>query len=140
MSFQLGDEEELRSEINVTPLVDVMLVLLVIFMVVTPLLHHQLPVELPQARTAEPQQAKSQVHLQIAADGSLRLNDQVVEPSKLAETLHALFATSEEKTIFLEADRSLPYASIIDAMDACRGAGVERIGVLTRPHEAPAER
>ena len=125
------DGDALRSDINVTPLVDVMLVLLVIFMVVTPLLQHQLPVELPSTRTSQEANDNGQVHLAAAADGSLRLDGEPVASEALGPALQALFATRTERTIFLEADRSLSYAAVVDLMDACRAAGVERIGIIT---------
>ena len=125
----------LRSEINVTPLVDVMLVLLVIFMVVTPLLHQELKIELPLSRSAQDVTDPGHVHLLAAADGSLRLNDDAISREQLETALRSLYATRNERTIFLQADRSLPYAAVVDLMDACREAGVERIGVITRKSE-----
>lgn len=132
--MSIGDNggDELRSEINVTPLVDVMLVLLVIFMVVTPLLHQELRVELPLARAAQDVTDSGHVHLVAAADGTLLLNDQPVTRDDLQATLKSLYAARAERTIFLQADRSLPYAAVVDLMDACREAGIERIGVITR--------
>jgi biopolymer transport protein ExbD len=132
VQIDLGESDELKSEINVTPLVDVMLVLLVIFMVVTPLLRRQLPVELPIAEHAANPSSPKQVTLTAAADGRLVLDDEPVDDGALAERLRALFATRAEKTIFLAADRTLPYSRVVDLMDTCRAAGIERIGVVTR--------
>jgi biopolymer transport protein ExbD len=132
MTFGDGGGDELRSEINVTPLVDVMLVLLVIFMVVTPLLHQELRVELPLARAAQDATDSGHVHLVAAADGTLQLNDQKVSRGDLQTALHSLYASRGDRTIFLQADRTLPYAAVVDLMDACREAGIERIGVITR--------
>jgi biopolymer transport protein ExbD len=131
MTFDTGDADDLRAEINVTPLVDVMLVLLVIFMVVTPLLHLQLPIDLPQARTAAEPAVTNQVRLSMSADGKLQLNDQPVPFEQLDSSLRTLYGDRADKTLFLEADRALTYAAIVDVMDACRAAGVERIGLLT---------
>jgi biopolymer transport protein ExbD len=127
-----GGGEDLRSDINVTPLVDVMLVLLVIFMVVTPLLHQELQIELPVARTSTDVTEPAHLHLTAAADGSLRLNDEPLTREQLPQALAAAYANRTDRTIFLQADRSLPYAAVVDLMDACREAGVERIGVITR--------
>jgi biopolymer transport protein TolR len=125
--------DDLRSEINVTPLVDVMLVLLVIFMVVTPLLRVQVPVDLPLAKQAEDaNQVPDQVTLSATTDGVVRINGEIVERDALEEKLRALYATRADKVLFLEADRSLPYATVVELMDTCRAAGVERIGVLTQ--------
>jgi biopolymer transport protein ExbD len=136
MAISVSNGDELKSDINVTPLVDVMLVLLVIFMVVTPLLKQQVPVELPLAEHSREAQEAAQVTLVAAADGSLMLNEQPVAAGALDARLHDLYATRADKTIFLEADRSLPYSRVVDLMDACRAAGVERIGVVTT--KAPA--
>jgi biopolymer transport protein ExbD len=137
MATTTSEGDELKSDINVTPLVDVMLVLLVIFMVVTPLLKQQLPVELPLAAHSHEAQETSQVTLAATADGTLLLNEQPVAAEALDDALHNLYAERVDKTIFLEADRSLPYSRVVDLMDACRAAGVERIGVVTKK-PAPA--
>ena len=132
MAISVSDNDELKSDINVTPLVDVMLVLLVVFMVVTPLLRQQLPIELPVAEHSRDSQDSSQVTLVAGADGSLLLNEQAVTAEALDSALRDLYAARLEKTIFLEADRSLPYSRVVDLMDACRAAGVERIGIVTK--------
>jgi biopolymer transport protein TolR len=132
MASSISDSEELKSDINVTPLVDVMLVLLVIFMVVTPLLKQQVPVELPLAEHSREAEETSQITLTAAADGTLLLNDQRVLDGALESALRDLYAARADKTIFLEADRSLPYSRVVDLMDVCRSVGVERIGVVTK--------
>jgi len=140
MAISVGDGDDLKSDINVTPLVDVMLVLLVIFMVVAPLLRQQLPIELPLAEHSRESQDSSQVTLVATADGSLLLNEQAVTAEMLDSALRDLYAARLEKTIFLEADRSLPYSRVVDLMDACRAAGVERIGIVTKkPPAAEAD-
>jgi biopolymer transport protein ExbD len=137
MATTTSEGDELKADINVTPLVDVMLVLLVIFMVVTPLLKQQLPVELPLAAHSNEAQETAQITLVAAADGTLLLNEQAIAAESLDEALHNLYAQRSDKTIFLEADRSLAYSRVVDLMDACRAAGVERIGVVTKK-PAPA--
>ena len=137
MTFDDGGADELRADINVTPLVDVMLVLLVIFMVVTPLLQQHLPVDLPTTRTSTETDGSHQVRLSAGADGSVRLNDQPVAKEALASSLQTLYATRSERTIFLEADRGLPYAAVVDLIDACREAGIERVGIVS--HKLTAE-
>jgi len=137
MASTTSEGDELKSDINVTPLVDVMLVLLVIFMVVTPLLKLQVPVELPLAEHSREAQETSQVTLIAAVDGTLFLNEQPIAAEALDGALHDLYAARPDKTIFLEADRSLPYSRVVDLMDVCRAAGVERIGVVTKK-PAPA--
>ena len=137
MASTTSEGDELKSDINVTPLVDVMLVLLVIFMVVTPLLKQRVPVELPLAEHSHEAQETSQVTLVAAVDGALFLNERPIPVEALDGALHDLYAGRPDKTIFLEADRSLPYSRVVDLMDACRAAGVERIGVVTKK-PAPA--
>ena len=134
------EDDDLHCEINVTPLVDVMLVLLVIFMVVTPLLRLELPVDLPRAVSAVAAEPRmEQVTLAISADGAVRLNGEPVIRESLEQVLRDLYAARTDRAIFLEADRNLSYAAVVELMDVCRKAGVERIGVLTRRQtEAPA--
>jgi biopolymer transport protein ExbD len=132
MAISTGEEDELKSDINVTPLVDVMLVLLVIFMVVTPLLRQQLPVELPLAAHSREAQESSQVTLVAAADGAILLDGHPIAAEALEGQLRNLYGARADKTLFLEADRNLPYSRVVDILDTCRTAGVERIGVVTR--------
>lgn len=132
MTFDNDGSDGLRSEINVTPLVDVMLVLLVIFMVVTPLIHQELRIDLPVARSGHDVTESNQVHLTAAADGTLLLNDTPVGHDELDTALRALYAQRSDRAIFLQADGGLPYAAVVKLMDTCRLAGVERIGVITR--------
>lgn len=136
MATQLGRNEEFNAEINVTPLVDVVLVLLVIFMVVTPLLKQEVPIELPIADNSREAKDTSQLTLSITADGLLRLNGQDILPEALVSQLRAIYGSRADKTIFLEADRNLPYGRVVDVMDDCRAAGVTTIGVLTKREKA----
>lgn len=125
-------ETDLKADINVTPLVDVMLVLLVIFMVVAPMLRQQVPVELPLAEHTLQSSATNQVSLAAGADGALWLDqERVADEETLAARLHDLYAGRADRTIFLEADGTLPYARVVHLMDLCRAAGVDRIGVVT---------
>lgn len=132
MTVDDGNPAGLRSDINVTPLVDVMLVLLVIFMVVTPLLHQELPIDLPASRSSQEVSDPGHVHLVAAADGSLLLNEEPLSRDDLAAALQMLYERRGDRTIFLQADRTLPYEAVVDLMDACREAGIDRIGVITR--------
>jgi biopolymer transport protein ExbD len=118
---------ELQATINVTPLVDVMLVLLVILMVVTPMLKRDLPVDLPIAehgREAVP--TPNQVVVTLTAEDRLLVDGVEVTPDGLSTALAGL------EVVFLEADRTLAYGRVVEVMDACRAAGVERIGIMTR--------
>ena len=132
MAVRLGSSEELQSEINITPLVDVVLVLLVIFMVVTPLLKQEVPLELPLADNSRATQDLTQLTLTIAADGGVLLNSQPMLREALVTQLQAIYAERTDKTIFLEADRNLSYGQVVDVMDDCKAAGVTAIGVITK--------
>ena len=136
MAFDLTDADELRSEINITPLVDVMLVLLVIFMVVTPLLRREVPVELPRTETGREAAPQTRMTLTATADGRLLLDGEAWTDAELPERLRAAYAARADKTIFLAADRGLPYSRVVDLMDTCRGAGIERIGIVTGQRKA----
>lgn len=132
MAMRLGNSEELQSEINITPLVDVVLVLLVIFMVVTPLLKQEVPIELPLADNSQATQDLTQLTLTIAADGGVLLNGQPLLREALVGQLQAIYAERADKTIFLEADRNLSYGHVVGVMDDCKAAGVTAIGVITK--------
>ncbi|MGE0679726.1 MAG: ExbD/TolR family protein [Candidatus Binatia bacterium] len=132
MAMRLGDSEELQAEINITPLVDVVLVLLVIFMVVTPLLKQEVPIELPLAENSRSTKDLSQLTLTLAADGSTLLNGQPILREALTMQLQTIYVERIDKTIFLEADRNLSYGQVVDVMDDCRAAGIATIGVITK--------
>lgn len=132
MAMDLEEHEDLKAEINVTPLVDVVLVLLVIFMVVAPLLKQEMPVELPLAENSRQTQDLSQLTLTILANGSLLLNGTGIPREGLAARLAAVYAARADKTIFLEADRTLLYDRVVEVMDECRAAGIAAIGVITK--------
>jgi biopolymer transport protein ExbD len=138
MAMQAGVNDDLKAEINVTPLVDVVLVLLIIFMVVTPLLKQEVPVELPLADHSQAVADPGQLTLTIAADGRALLDGREVPAEELVGELRRIYAERPDKTIFLEADRSVHYGRVVDFMDNCREAGVVNIGVLTRREPAQA--
>jgi biopolymer transport protein TolR len=137
MAIDLREDEELKSDINVTPLVDVVLVLLVIFMVVTPLIKQEVPVELPLAESSRQTQDLSQLILTVQADGSLLLNHETIPQEELIARLATIYASRADKTIFLQADRNLLYDRVVTVMDQCRAAGVTTIGVITQKPKTP---
>jgi len=130
-------DDEVRAEINVTPLVDVVLVLLVILLLIAPMLDEEVPVELPIAAHADGRQSTSAPTLAIAADGGVTFEGAPLQSDDLGARLAVIYAGRAEKTVMLAADRSLAYARVVEVMDACRAAGIERIGIVTAPEPAP---
>ena len=118
------------AEINVTPMVDVMLVLLIIFMVAAPLATVDVKVDLP-ASTAKPVPRPDQpVYLSIKEDTSLYLDNQQIDPAQLGAALDRLTAGDKQKTIFVRGDKGVDYADLMSVMDNLRGAGYLKIGLV----------
>lgn len=138
MAVRPSNDDELKAEINVTPLVDVVLVLLIIFMVVTPLLKQEVPIELPLAEQSRGAEDAGQVTVSLTADGRRLINGEVVPSDSLVERLTAMYAERPQKTIFLEADRTLSHGQVVDLMDDCRAAGIVQIGVVTKKDQPPS--
>jgi biopolymer transport protein ExbD len=128
-----GESDEVMSEINVTPLVDVMLVLLVVFLVTAPLLANTIRVNLPQtAKTsATNQEQKKSVNLTIDAAGKVYLDRQALELARVESELHSLKAAYPELIVHLNADRDTNYGLVAKTMSAVDRAGITRLSVLT---------
>jgi biopolymer transport protein ExbD len=135
MALQPISTDELHAEINVTPLVDVVLVLLVIFMVVTPLLREEVPIELPIADNSRGAADPLQVTLRLTADERTFVNGVEIPPGEVVSRLTTMYAGRADKTIFLEADRALSHGRIVDLMDEARAAGIIQIGVVTKKEQ-----
>lgn len=127
------------SEINVTPFVDVMLVLLVIFMVTAPMIQSGISVNLPQAET-ESTPAEQGLTLTITKDKYIHIESSVINQFLLEQKLKEYFFGKEKRIVFIRADESLPYGFIMSVLDICKKAGVEITGLITKPIEPEEEK
>jgi biopolymer transport protein ExbD len=125
------------AEINITPLVDVMLVLMIISMLAAPMLQKGIPLDLPATETSQDIR-DPKVIVSLDRDGRLRLNDQPVHIDLLERRMKALAASSAGETVFLRADKLIPYGEVLLVMDRIRKAGVTKIALVTVP-PAPKE-
>jgi biopolymer transport protein TolR len=132
MAMQLGGSGGIKSDINVTPLVDVMLVLLIIMMIIAPLLQKGVDVRLPIAvNSASKPETQDQTVLGIKADKTIWLNGVEVRKEEMRTRLDAILETKKEKLILIKADEDAPYSAIMDAMDQLRASGIEDVGLIT---------
>ncbi len=139
MSMQLGGSTGVKSDINVTPLVDVMLVLLIIMMIIAPLLQKGVDVRLPIAiNSASKPETQDQTVLGIKADRTVWINGIEVRREELRARLDAILETKKEKLILIKADEDAPYSAVMDAMDTLRASGIEDVGLITDSKSANA--
>jgi len=125
-------EDPVLAEINVTPLVDVMLVLLIIFMITAPMLHQGIEVALPQADSETlPMRVDDPLVLSINLDGLVYVQSDPVHPSQLVERLLPLLEARQDKAVFLKGDRELAYGKVVEVLDILHRGGITRIGMVT---------
>ncbi len=140
MSMDLGGAKGgVKSDINVTPLVDVMLVLLIIMMLIAPMLQQGVSVKLPTAtNTVDKPEVQGQTVIAIAKDKGLYLNAKQVQEGELATKVSELLENSKDKIVLIKADEEVEYSAVMAAMDQLRQAGIEDIGLITeRKKDAP---
>jgi biopolymer transport protein TolR len=137
-----GEDDEVLADINVTPLVDVMLVLLIIFMISAPMLHQGIEVALPKSEApAMPTRTSDPLVLSINRDGMVYLKDRPVHPTKLIEVLTPMLRGREDETVFLKGDRDVPYGRVIEVLDTLHRGGISKVGMVTeRAEEARRSR
>jgi biopolymer transport protein ExbD len=134
MAFGTQDDtDEVMNEINMTPLVDVMLVLLIIFMITVPVMKHSVDIDLPRA-SSQPQDAKPQtVRLSVDAQGQYWWNEAPVADSELPRMLRAEAAREPQPELHIRGDKNVRYERVAEAMAAAQRAGLRRIGFITEP-------
>lgn len=141
MAFQTAQSEgSTINEINIVPLVDVMLVLLIIFMVTAPFLQESIDVDLPQVSTASASTDKKDKIISVDRDGRVYLQGEektAYDLETLAPRLEALFGEEPpaERTLFLRADKNVPYGTVVKIMSLAKEVGVARLGMITEPEE-----
>jgi biopolymer transport protein TolR len=135
MAMDLGGAKGgVKSDINVTPLCDVMLVLLIIMMIVAPLLQQGVSVTLPKAtNTVDKPEVQGQTVVAIAKDKSIYVNAKPVQESEMATKINEILENQKEKVVLIKADEEVEYGAVMAAMDQLRQAGIEDIGLITLP-------
>jgi biopolymer transport protein TolR len=132
MAFDEQDDDSI-AQINITPLVDVMLVLLVIFMVTAPMLQQGIGVELPRVAAKPLNSEVEQLNVVISRDGGVRLNNAPLSADELNQKLTAIVQVQPDCKVALRADKNVSYGQLAEVMAAIRNAGVKKIGMVTEP-------
>ena len=128
-----GNNESLMAEINVTPFVDVMLVLLIIFMVTAPMMMQGVDVSLPETDAKSLTVQTENLVVTIDKSGGIHINDYQVEIDFLQKKLSKILEGRKDREVFLRADKEIPYGRVVLVMSEIKGAGVEKIGMVTEP-------
>ncbi len=125
-------DDTVLADINITPLVDVMLVLLIIFMITAPMLHQGIEVALPQADAEPlPMRVDDPLVLSVNRDGLVYIQDEPIHPSQLIERLQPLIEARGDDTVFLKGDRELAYGVVMEVLDILHDGGIQHVGMVT---------
>lgn len=141
MAFSFNsDRKAAMSEINVTPLVDVMLVLLIIFMVTAPMMQEGVSVELPQAKGAPiaKEQQTEEIIISVSDKGNIFVNDVPVKEESLPARVAEASKDKPAREVYLRADKTVPYGTVVRIMGALKAAGIANLGMITTPQEETA--
>ena len=133
-----GSPDEIKGDINVTPLVDVCLVLLIIFMVVTPMLQKGVPVNLPV--TEDPEKTpdtEKQLQISVKADGSVYLGSTVVRKEQVQSELEQIHQKSPDREVAVKGDKMVKYGAVLDVLKSCREVGFNNVGLIAQPKKSP---
>ncbi|MBI4910344.1 MAG: biopolymer transporter ExbD [Acidobacteria bacterium] len=137
MGMQTGNSNGMYAAINVTPLIDVLLVLLIIFLVITPVTSKGLQTQVPQDSTGVPpaDEVDRSVVIRVMKDRSMQINNERVEEALMGARLREIFKRRADKTVFVHGDPEIEYGDVAKAIDIAKGAGMDRVGLITREME-----
>lgn len=136
MSVEVGGSGKTKSEPNVVPLCDILLVLLIIFMVITPVAQRGIDIQLPETQSEGSGADSSKIVLTIENNQRILVNQTPVDKEMLLDKLKEHYQVRPDKTIFIRADKSLSYEYVLGIIDIAKGAGVETLGVMTNTYES----
>jgi biopolymer transport protein TolR len=127
------------SQINLVPLIDVALTLLIIFMITAPFMYRGVDVNIPETKSGKPTD-EQRVMITITKEGKVFVNEQAVLISLLPERLNELAVVTENRPVFLRADKDVSYGKVMEVMDLLKDAGIDKIGLITLPAKEPVKR
>jgi biopolymer transport protein ExbD len=135
MGAEVGGSTSTKSEPNVVPLCDILLVLLIIFMVITPVAQKGIDIQLPEPSAGGDQERAGGIVLTLERDLSVKINQEPISRDMLESRLKDLYLRRTDKTIFIRADRSVVYKDVLRIIDIAKGSGIEVLGVVTQAYE-----